>query len=156
MQSFVVLMLGAMLGGRLAVAAVVFYLIQGALGLPVFANTPPAIPSPLYLLGPTGGFLAGFVVAAGLIGVAADRGLMAKPVVFMVLLLIAHSLLLLMGFAWLALFAQMSTGAVGLGFARAYQVGVEPFIIGTLVKVALAACLTPLLVKAASKFVLRG
>ena len=50
------------------------YLAEGALGLPVFTNTPPAVAGPAYFLGPTGGFLLGFVVIAFVVGYAADRG----------------------------------------------------------------------------------
>jgi len=63
MQSFVVLVLGMGYGARLGGAAVGFYLMQGALGLPVFAGTPEKGIGLVYMMGPTGGYLLGFLVA---------------------------------------------------------------------------------------------
>ena len=70
LQTLVVLLLGATLGARLAAASVALYLIEGLAGLPVFAG---AVAGPVYMAGPTGGFLVGFLAAAALIGFAADR-----------------------------------------------------------------------------------
>ena len=70
MQTFVVMVLGLGYGARLATATVAIYLGQGALGLPVFAGGGGVA----YFVGPTGGYLAGFLVAAGLLGWLADRG----------------------------------------------------------------------------------
>ena len=70
MQTLVVLLIGAALGARLAAASVALYLIEGLAGLPVFAG---AVAGPLYMAGPTGGFLVGFLAAAALIGFVADR-----------------------------------------------------------------------------------
>jgi biotin transport system substrate-specific component len=139
MQSFVVLFLGATLGPRLGVAAVALYLAQGAMGLPVFANTPPAVASLAYFMGPTGGFLVGFLPAAWLAGRAARPGVPLWRVGAG--LLGAHAVLLLAGLVWLAVFAQLASGAVGVGFERAFVSGVQPFLLGTLVKVALATAL---------------
>ena len=65
LQTLVVLALGAAYGSRLAAATVGLYLLEGLLGLPVFAG---ALAGPAYMVGPTGGFLAGFLVAAALVG----------------------------------------------------------------------------------------
>src|SRR3712207_1567628 len=64
MQTLVVLLIGATYGWRLGGATTLLYIAEGMLGLPVFANTPPQVASPAYLLGPTGGYLAGYVAAA--------------------------------------------------------------------------------------------
>ena len=64
LQTLAVLGIAATYGSRLAVITVLAYLAQGALGLPVFTNTPPAVAGPAYFMGPTGGFLLGFVVMA--------------------------------------------------------------------------------------------
>src|SRR5215212_4228422 len=74
MQTLVVLVIGATYGWRLAGATVLPYIGEGMLGLPVFANTPPAVASPAYLLGPTGGYLLGYVAAALVMGFLAERG----------------------------------------------------------------------------------
>jgi len=137
MQSFVVLFLGAALGPRLGAAAVLLYLAQGFAGLPVFAV--PGAGGPAYFLGATGGFLLSFIPAAYIAGVFAQRG--ASLVRVAAGMTLAHALILALGLAWLAFFAQLASGAVGVGLGRAFAVGVQPFIIGSLVKVALATAL---------------
>jgi biotin transport system substrate-specific component len=77
MQTFVVLGLGAAFGWRLGMATVALYLLEGAMGLPVFAGTPEKGIGLAYMAGPTGGYLAGFVVAAGITGWLAEKGLTA-------------------------------------------------------------------------------
>jgi biotin transport system substrate-specific component len=150
LQTLAVLGLGAALGSRLAVAAVLLYLAQGAAGLPVFANTPPMLPGLAYFAGPTGGFLFGFVPAAGLVGLAADRGLMRRPAAFTAVL--GASLLVLLGTGWLflALFAAVGSG-MGVGFARAFQLGVQPFLLGEAIKLGIAALSFPLVYEALSR-----
>lgn len=137
MQSFAVLFLGAALGPKLGAASVAFYLAQGLAGLPVFAM--PGAAGPAYFLGTTGGFLLSFIPAAYVAGQFAARGVsLVKVAIGMIL---AHALILVVGMAWLAFFAQLANGATGVGLARAFAVGVQPFIIGSLVKVALATAL---------------
>lgn len=144
LQTLAVLALGAALGARLAVAAVALYVLQGALGLPVFANTPPLASGLAYLAGPTGGFLFGFAVAAAIVGAAADRGLMRRPVAFALALAAGQGALLLLGWAWLAFGAQMASGT-GLGAGRAFALGVSPFLLGEAIKLAIAGLAVPLL-----------
>lgn len=143
LQTLAVLLIGAVLGPRLGAAAVATYLAQGLLGLPVFTNTPPLAAGPLYLLGPTGGFLAGFLVAAVIAGLAAERGFDRSPLRFFGAILVADSAILLAGFAWLATFAVLPSGAIGIGAERAFAAGVQPFLLGELVKVALVAVMVP-------------
>ncbi len=71
LQTLVVLTLSAAYGARLGAATVALYLAEGLLGLPVFAS---ALAGPAYMAGPTGGYLAGFLAAAALIGFLAGRG----------------------------------------------------------------------------------
>src|ERR1700757_150507 len=71
LQTLVVLILGAAFGARLAGATVALYLLEGLIGLPVFAGD---IAGPAYMAGPTGGYLIGFLVAAVAIGFLAERG----------------------------------------------------------------------------------
>ncbi len=137
MQSFVVLFLGAALGPRLGAAAVALYLAQGFAGLPVFAL--PGAGGPAYFLGTTGGFLLAFIPAAWIAGRFAGRGAsLARVAAGMTL---AHALILILGMLWLAFFAQLANGVVGVGLERAFVRGVEPFILGSIVKVALATAL---------------
>lgn len=152
MQTFAIMVLGAALGARLGAAAVVLYIMEGMVGLPVFANTPPQVPSPAYLMGPTGGFLASFVVAAFMIGFVADRGWLKKPFLFASVLIIANVLILALGGLWMALFAKLASGATGMGFENAYLKGIEPFLLSTVFKTMLAALALPLLAQVFTKF----
>lgn len=139
LQTLAVLGLGAAYGPRLGAATVALFIGYGLAGLPVFTNTPPAAAGPLYLLGPTGGFLIGFVIAAAIAGWAAARH--ASVVRLVAGLVAAEIVILALGFAWLALGAQMASGATGIGFAKAFALGVQPFLLGDALKVALAASL---------------
>jgi len=143
LQTLAVMAIAASFGMRLGVATVLAYIAEGALGLPVFTNTPPLVAGPAYLLGPTGGFLAGFVVQALIVGLAADRGWSRSIPKLLVALLAGEVVMMALGFAWLAGFAQLSSGATGLGVASAWAHGVMPFILGDLLKVALVALAVP-------------
>src|SRR5262245_60405354 len=74
MQTYVILVIGMAYGTRLAMLTVFAYLLAGALGLPVFAGTPEKGIGIPYMLGPTGGYLAGFLAATLLMGKLAERG----------------------------------------------------------------------------------
>lgn len=132
MQSLAVLVLAASFGWRLGAGTVVLYLLEGVSGLPVFANTPPAVAGPLYVAGPTGGFLIGFVVAAAVVGFLAERGWDRPLARVGALMILGHAVMFAFGFGWLALH---------IGAAKAWSVGVEPFLWATLLKTALAAAL---------------
>jgi biotin transport system substrate-specific component len=143
LQTLAVLGIAATYGSRLAVITVLAYLAEGALGLPVFTNTPPAVAGPAYLVGPTGGFLLGFVVMAFIVGTAADRGWGRSFPKLLGAMLVADVVMLALGFAWLAWFATLSSGATGLGAAAAFSAGVAPFLLGDLLKAVLAAAAVP-------------
>ena len=143
LQTFAVMAIAATYGSRLAVATVLAYLAEGMLGLPVFTNTPPAVASPAYFLGPTAGFLAGFVICAFMVGYAADRGWSRSIPKLFGAMVLADLAVFVMGFAWLAWFAHLSTGAVGLGPSATWTSSIQPFILADLVKIALAAFAVP-------------
>lgn len=143
LQVLAVLGIAATYGSRLAVITVLAYLAQGAIGLPVFTNTPPMVAGPAYFMGPTGGFLLGFVVMAWIVGTAADRGFGRSFPKLFGAMLVADVVMLALGFAWLAWFATLSSGATGLGVASAFSAGVAPFLLGDLFKVVLAAAAVP-------------
>ncbi len=126
MQSFVVLLLGVAYGPRLAAASTLAYLAMGAIGLPVFAGSPG-------LLGPTGGYLAGFLVAATLAGFTFERWPPRSAAAAFVLLLAADAALFACGFAWLASL---------IGPTRALAVGVIPFLPAEIFKLMLATALS--------------
>jgi len=113
---------------------VLLYLAQGAAGLPVFQSTPEKGIGLAYMAGPTGGYLAGFVVMAAIAGWAADRGWDRNPLKLFGAFLAAEAVMLAMGFAWLALL---------IGPDNAWQFGVVPFVVPDLLKLALAAAIVP-------------
>lgn len=140
MQTFAVMAIAAAYGSRLAVATVVAYLLEGFVGIPVFANT--ALAGPGYFLGTTAGFLIGFIPLAFIVGWAADRGWDRNPVRLAAVMIVADAVVFALGFAWLAWFATLASGATGgIGMANAWTYGLQPFIVADLVKIALAACL---------------
>lgn len=134
LQTLVVLLIAAGFGFRLGVATLLLYMAEGAMGFPVFQSTPEKGIGIAYMLGTTGGYLAGFVVMAAIVGWAADRGFDRNPVKLFGVMLAANAVMLTMGFAWLA---------VLIGAEKAWALGVVPFIVPDLIKVALAAAIVP-------------
>ena len=134
LQTLAVLLIAASFGFRLGVATLLLYLAEGAMGFPVFQSSPEKGVGIAYMLGTTGGYLAGFVVMAAIVGWAADRGFDRNPVKLFGVMLAANAIMLTMGFAWLATL---------IGAEKAWAFGVVPFIVGDLIKVALAAALVP-------------
>jgi biotin transport system substrate-specific component len=130
MQTGVVLLIGAVYGPVLGAATVALYLLEGALGLPVLAGTPERGIGLPYMMGPTGGYLAGFLVAAALTGwsVARVRGSLAILGVMTLGMVAIYAF----GFAWLA-------GLIGP--EKAFAVGILPFVLGDALKVLLATAL---------------
>jgi len=136
LQGFAIATLAAAFGLRIGVATVALYLLEGALGLPVFATGGGLA----YLVGPTGGFLLGFLVMAAVIGYAADRGASGKPLTLFAAMVAADAVLLVLGFVWLLTLSGQAgwidqNNVVGSAFAGAIQ----PFVIWDILKMALAA-----------------
>ncbi|MBZ9740950.1 MULTISPECIES: biotin transporter BioY [unclassified Mesorhizobium] len=134
MQTLAVFLIAAAFGMRLGVATLLLYMAEGAMGFPVFQGTPEKGIGIAYMLGSTGGYLAGFVVMAAIVGWAADRGWDRHPIKLFNAMLVGEVIMMAMGFAWLALL---------IGPEKSWQFGVVPFIVGDLIKVALAASLVP-------------
>lgn len=130
LQVLAVLLIGATYGRDLGFATLAAYLIQGAFGLPVFATGGGLV----HLAGPTGGYLVGFVVAAAIVGHAADRGLDREPLRLFLAMMLAEIAILGFGVLWLAWH---------FGIQKALGWGVGPFIVTDLVKVALATAIVP-------------
>ncbi len=127
---FAVLLLGLLLSPRVAAATLGAYLAEGALGLPVFAPT-PAIPGMAHLLGPTGGYLLAYPLAAGLIAWMVRRT--SRGFVPAFLSAAAGSLVILFcGALWLAVVSHASPQSV-------FTLAVLPFLPGDALKVAAAA-----------------
>lgn len=133
LQTLAVLAIGAAYGGRLAGATVIAYLAEGAIGLPVFAGPVSGLAP---FLGPTAGYLIGFVAAAVATGWLSERGWDRSIPMLFVAMALGHIIILGAGFAWLAFGMQ-------LGFAKAWSVGVAPFIATSLIKNALGAVTVP-------------
>jgi biotin transport system substrate-specific component len=130
MQTYVVLTLGALLGWRLGGATILAYLAEGALGLPVFAGTPANGLGLIYMAGPTGGYLAGYVAAVLVVGALAERGWTRTLYGTAATMLIGEVAILGLGSGWLvALF----------GWDKALAFGVGPFLYGDALKIVLAA-----------------
>jgi biotin transport system substrate-specific component len=134
LQTLALFGIAAAFGMRLGVATIALYLIEGALGLPVFAGTPEKGIGLAYMAGPTGGYLASYIFAAAIVGYAVDRGLGRNPFKLFGGMLVAEVVILGFGMAWLAYL---------FGAEKAFDFGVGPFIVTDLVKIALAACLVP-------------
>ena len=133
LQTLVVLMIGAAYGWRLGSATMIAYLAEGAMGLPVFAGPVGGIAP---LIGPTAGYLYGFVLAALVIGWFAERGWDRNVVLLFAAMAVGHVVIFIAGFGWLAY-------GIGLGADKAWLVGVAPFIAASVVKNALGAALMP-------------
>jgi biotin transport system substrate-specific component len=143
LQTLAIMLIAATYGLRLGTIAVLAYLLEGALGLPVFTNTPPMIAGPAYFLGTSGGFLVGFVVLALIVGYSAVRGWDRSIPKLFAAILVGEVIMLALGFAWLAWFATLSSGATGLGAAKAFAGGVTPFLLGDALKIVLTALAVP-------------
>jgi biotin transport system substrate-specific component len=130
MQTLVVLLLGMAFGARLAAATVLLYLAQGAIGLPVFAGTPERGIGIAYMMGPTGGYLAGFVLSAAITGWLTER---RRDWPALVLAVIAGSVVVFIpGVLWLAYL---------IGFEQSVVHGLVPFVWGAVLKGAVAVAL---------------
>jgi len=129
-QTFAVLVLGALLGSRRGALSMLFYLLEGVSGLPVFA----AGLGFSTILGPTGGYLVGFVPAAYLVGRLAEMGWDRRFITAVAAMIAGDIILLLFGFAWLVTLTNVRT---------AFLTGLCPFIVGDILKVMLAASALP-------------
>lgn len=127
-----VLYAGALLGARRGAAAVLLYLLEGSLGLPFFAGGAAGF---LHFLGPTGGYLVGFVPAAFVTGLLAERGWDRTPARAFAMMFLGSLVLFAFGLAGLARFVPAGD-LLRLGFL--------PFLPGDLLKSAASAGLLPI------------
>lgn len=130
-QTFAVLLAGAALGSKRGAASLALYTLMGALGLPFFAGGASGL---AYMSGPTLGYLAGFVAAAYVVGLLAERGLERSVRTSFVPFLAGTLVIYAFGAGWLA---------VLFGIEQALRLGVLPFLIGDAIKMALAALALP-------------
>jgi biotin transport system substrate-specific component len=131
LQPLAVLFTGAVLGSRRGALALLLYLAEGAVGLPVFAGGAGVA----YMLGPTGGYLISYPVAAGLVGWLAERGWDRKLVWTAAAMTLGLIVVYAFGVAWLAgLLGDLETALVQ---------GMLIFIPGDLIKIAIATLALP-------------
>ena len=131
LQTLAVLAVGGAYGMRLGAATLALYALEGAVGLPVFANFSGGYQ---VIAGPTGGYIIGFILAAGLVGYLVEKGWGKSIVKLTGAMLLGAAILYVPGLLWLATFT---------GFAQAVQLGMLPFIPGDIVKAILAALAFP-------------
>lgn len=133
-QTFAVLLTGALLGSRMGAAAMMLYLIEGASGLPFFRSGQGGIH--YLVLSPTAGYLFSYPLAAFLTGWLAERGWDKSYVKAVAAMTLGSLVILLCGWSYLAALYAPSAQA-------AWRAGVEPFLLGDGVKIALAAAVLP-------------
>ena len=137
LQTLMVLTIGMAYGWRLAIATLVLYLLEGAVGLPVFAGTPEKGIGLSYMLGGTGGYLIGFVIAAGCCGLLAERGWDRSPLTTSATMLIGNGLIYVPGLLWL--------GSLYGWDKPILEWGLIPFLFGDMIKIVLASCMMPII-----------
>jgi biotin transport system substrate-specific component len=136
MGPFAVLLTGAALGARLGFVTQALYLAAGAAGLPVFTPSPTLPPGPLRLIGPTGGYLMAYPLAAFATGYLAQHGWDRRYLTSFAAMLAGLFVIFTGGVTWLAV---AFTGSLAAAFAQ----GAAPFILIDLVKAAAAAMVLP-------------
>ena len=127
LQNLFVFMAGLLLGARWGAVAVAIYLLAGVCGLPVFAGGRGGIG---HIVGPTGGYLVGFLPAAYLVGVVSGKG-RGSALYDVAGMLLGTAAIYLPGVTWLKL-------TTGMDLTRALALGMVPFLIGDALKIAVA------------------
>ncbi len=140
LQPVLVLVGGAALGSRLGAASQILYLAAGVAGLPVFAASAVLPLGAARLLGPTGGYLMAYPLAAFLTGRLAERGLDRRYSTSLLAMIAGLAVIFTGGVTWLAL---LQPGPVGLG--HALHAGLYPFVALDLLKLCAAAAILPAL-----------
>ncbi|MCK0120792.1 MAG: biotin transporter BioY [Yoonia sp.] len=139
LTTFAVLTIGAGYGARLGALTIAGYLALGAMGLDVFAGSSAEKAGLVYMMGGTGGYLVGYMLAALALGVAARKGWDRNVVTMGLAMLVGSALIYIPGLLWLHQFAS--------GWEQTLAWGITPFLIGDALKLALAALIVPALWK---------
>lgn len=142
MQTMAVILIGMTLGSRLGFIVVTAYVLEGLMGLPVFANSPARGTGLAYLMGPTGGYIVGFCAAAYVSGWLAERGYGETFLRAGLVNVVGTLIMLALGYAWLAHL---------IGVEKAFALGVMPFLLSSLVKVGFGAGLAVLIARSPLK-----
>lgn len=143
MGTFAILAVGTTYGPRLGLATILGYMLIGAIGFDVFANSSAEKNGLEYMMGGSGGYLVGYVLAVVYLGWAARRGLDRSIESLAGVMIIANVLIYVPGLLWLNGFTS--------GWAQTFEWGFTPYVIGDLMKLALAALLVPAVWKLVGK-----
>ena len=135
MGTFAVLTIGAAYGPKLGLTTIMGYMLIGAFGFDVFASSTAENNGLAYMLGGSGGYLLGYVLATAALGYLARLGWDRTALKMGAALLIGNALIYIPGLLWLNGFAE--------SWAQTFQWGLTPFLIGDAIKLALAALLIP-------------
>ncbi|MEM9637920.1 MAG: biotin transporter BioY [Pseudomonadota bacterium] len=135
MGTFAVLTIGAAYGARLGLATILGYMIIGALGYDVFQSSTADLNGIEYMMGGTGGYLVGYVMATVLLGALAQRGWDRSMVWMAVAMLLGNILLYVPGLLWLGQLYGWDKPIL--------EWGLTPFLLGDAIKLALAALVLP-------------
>lgn len=138
-QTLAVLLVGGMLGALRGALSLAVYFAIGALGAPIFSEQAGGWD---IITGATGGYIIGFILAAGVVGWLCERGADRRVVSMIGVLLLGNVLIYAIGVPWLANWSPAGDG-VTLGWSQAYELGVQPFILGDLLKLAIVAAILP-------------
>lgn len=145
-QTLGVILIGALYGPRLGAMTMVAYLLEGLLGMPVFAMganawSPSRMVGLPLIVGPTAGYLLAFPLAAWLVGRLANRGWDRRVATAIPAMLVGELVILAFGFTWLVAATAFLTGTISL--SALFMAAVLPFLPGTVVKIVLAALALP-------------
>ncbi len=131
-QTFAVLMIGALFGAKRGSLCILTYIVEGSVGLPVFAHGRSGF---TILLGPTGGYLIGFIAAAYIMGLLAERGWDRRAGTTVLAMVFGNTAIYAFGLLWLYCLMRINKTVLTMGL--------YPFIVGDLLKISLAAVLLP-------------
>ena len=144
LQTLAVLAVGAAYGARLGAITLALYALEGAAGLPVFANFQAGMFLPTGEIIPTGGFIIGFIVAAGLVGYLVEKGWGSSILKLCAAMLLGAAIVYIPGIIWLVGWLIVMKGMVATSaIAVAFTSGMVPFILGDIIKAVLAALAFP-------------
>jgi len=143
MGTFAVLTIGAAYGPRLGLTTIIAYLLVGAAGFDVFASSTAELNGLEYMMGGTGGYLIGYVLATVALGIAARAGWDRSVVLMAAAMLIGNALIYIPGVAYLGVLYGWDKPIL--------EWGLTPFLIGDAMKLALAALILPLAWKLVGK-----
>jgi biotin transport system substrate-specific component len=144
MQTFAILLIGITLGYKIGLATVMLYLFEGIIGLPVFSNSPEKGIGIAYFIGPTMGYLIGFLVAVYFAGAFKyDKGILNT----FLKLIFSVSFIYILGVIWLGTL---------IGWEKPiFKLGVQPFLLAELFKIALLTILGKQLLKLTTIFLMK-